>query len=438
LQALLRPHDQFAAEHIKRLKDWGVDMEELGERSRSFENSWRRIVDIAEVVTDKIELVMLKALDPLLKWLESHEADFIRFHNEFNEWGEKVLGVSDAFEKLAVVLTGATMGAAITKLLQLVGIASMPAWTALFSGLSALGLAGAAAAILTPSPTGGAANAEEERQQNLGKPQRAPQNPNDSWLERAKRYLGISSPASGNLARNQDEAYRAAREEGLSEKAARALVANMRGESLAKPDDYHWDRTHMSQGIVQWDPDRSAAIAKQFGKEPRFLSVADQTRAAIWEMKNNPRFRKAWQSLQGNDARAMVGALVSNYEVPADIQGETAKRLAFYRALPANLGQTKAAEPRKSWLADMRLANNLGMAAQAAEGGLGASVMFSAAPVGHSSTFNYQPSSNVVNSKPSITINGVSGAPGEIERGIFGAMRKSNAELLRNLMGAAQ
>jgi hypothetical protein len=39
------------------------------------------------------------------------------------------------------------------------------------------------------------------------------------------------------LARNQREAYEAARGEGLSDVAARALIANMTGESLKKPDE---------------------------------------------------------------------------------------------------------------------------------------------------------------------------------------------------------
>jgi hypothetical protein len=137
----------------------------------------------------------------------------------------------------------------------------------------------------------------------------------------------------GSLKANQQEAYQAAIREGLSPTAARALVANMTGESLAKPNDNHWDVHHMSQGIVQWDPQRSAAIKKQFGKEPKDMTVAEQTKAAIWEMKSNPGYRQTWQALQGNDANAMMSALVKNYERPANASRAIAQRMAAYRSL---------------------------------------------------------------------------------------------------------
>ena len=68
------------------------------------------------------------------------------------------------------------------------------------------------------------------------------------------------SKPGNHLQQNQLEAYQAARADGLSDVASQALVANMTGESLARPDDYHYDVSHYSQGIVQWDPTRAAAI----------------------------------------------------------------------------------------------------------------------------------------------------------------------------------
>jgi hypothetical protein len=103
-------------------------------------------------------------------------------------------------------------------------------------------------------------------------------------LSRMRQEYG-STPASGNLKQNQQEAYKAARAEGLSDSAARILVANMSGESLRNPGDHHWDVKHMSQGIVQWDPARAERIKNHFGAYPKDMSVAQQTKAAIWEMK---------------------------------------------------------------------------------------------------------------------------------------------------------
>ena len=160
------------------------------------------------------------------------------------------------------------------------------------------------------------------------------------WAGRATGYSpasgGGSTAAKGALAANQKIAYAAALKEGLSATAARALVANMSGEGLAVPGDYHWDSTHMASGIVQWDPTRSAAIKAKFGAMPHQLSVADQTRAAIWEMKN--KYPTTWRALQGDNAADMIGALVDNYERPGNRGRAKAQRMGYYRGFNPGAG----------------------------------------------------------------------------------------------------
>ena len=100
------------------------------------------------------------------------------------------------------------------------------------------------------------------------------------------------------MERNEWAAYHAALGAGLSDPACRALVANMCGESLRNPSDVHMDvdannnPVHLARGIVQWDPGRSAAIKAHFGSLPNEMSVDDQTRAAIWEIKTNATYVK--------------------------------------------------------------------------------------------------------------------------------------------------
>ncbi|MCJ2092200.1 phage tail tip lysozyme [Methylobacterium sp. J-072] len=152
---------------------------------------------------------------------------------------------------------------------------------------------------------------------------------------------GGASVARGGLAANQQEAYRAARAEGLSDVAARALVANMSGESLRNPRDHHWDRKHMSQGIVQWDPQRAEAIRRKFGAYPKDMSVTDQTRAAIDEIKSNPRFRRTARALDSDNPNDILGALVENYEAPKNTRRAIAERQQFYRGfVPKSAGAT--------------------------------------------------------------------------------------------------
>ena len=138
--------------------------------------------------------------------------------------------------------------------------------------------------------------------------------------------------ATKGLEKNEQEAYNAARAEGLSDSSARALVANMMGESLAGPHNFHIEHTasgrdQEARGIVQWDKPRSDAIKAQFGKYPNEMSVSEQTKAAIWEMKNNPRFKPTWDALNNDKLSAdeKITPLVHNYEASLNQQSDIYK-----------------------------------------------------------------------------------------------------------------
>ena len=150
-----------------------------------------------------------------------------------------------------------------------------------------------------------------------------------------------STRASGSLATNQREAYRAALAEGLSPSAAKILVANMSGESLRNPGDHHWDRSHMSQGIVQWDPARAERIRAQFGAYPKDMSVAQQTKAAIWEMKTY--YGKSYAALTNESlpTEQRLHTVVADYERPQDVTGSVNARMGFFRGMTVD-----AAEPQ--------------------------------------------------------------------------------------------
>jgi len=141
------------------------------------------------------------------------------------------------------------------------------------------------------------------------------------------------SGGSSGLKSNQSEAYQAARAEGLSDAAAKAFVANISGESLSNPSNSHWDRTHNAQGMVQWSDERAAAIKDKFGKLPKDMSVAEQTKAAIWEMKTNPAYAQTWSALNSNSSSAaMLDPLVRNYENPQDPDTALASRMKYLRS----------------------------------------------------------------------------------------------------------
>jgi hypothetical protein len=105
----------------------------------------------------------------------------------------------------------------------------------------------------------------------------------------------------------------------------------------------HWDVIHTARGIVQWDPTRSARIQKQFGHLPNEMSVADQTKAAIWEMKNY--YPKTWGALQGSgSAASKIHPLVADYERPANVARSESERLGFLKGLPSDFSAKAASD----------------------------------------------------------------------------------------------
>lgn len=154
---------------------------------------------------------------------------------------------------------------------------------------------------------------------------------------------------SGNLFNNQQEAYSAARQSGLDEKSAKILVANMTGESLRNPKDKHWDEKHNSQGIVQWDDERSKRIKEHFGKEPREMSVTDQTKAAIWEMKNY--YKPAYSDLTNPKLsdKDRLGGIIKKYEVSKFPEKDTEERFKILGGLKV---KDQPDQPQKSIQSD--------------------------------------------------------------------------------------
>lgn len=159
-----------------------------------------------------------------------------------------------------------------------------------------------------------------------------------------------------NAKQNQQEAYATLRQEGLSDRGARIAVANLMGEGLNNPSSFNPDYrangsfAHMARGIVQWDPTRSEAIRKNFGKYPNEMTVAEQVKAMVWEMKkDNP---GVWAKLKDDTLTdyERMRAIVQEYERPADWRGQTNKRLGWVNGVSVDpgynipLGQEPTAE----------------------------------------------------------------------------------------------
>ena len=167
---------------------------------------------------------------------------------------------------------------------------------------------------------------------------------------------------SGGGNNNAGEAYRAARAEGLSDSAARAFVANVAGEALSTPHIVNHDPSHsnpnqIAHGIVQWSGPRAEAIKNHFGRSPQEMSVSEQVKAAIWEMKTNKAYSSTWETLNDPNATQsqMLRQLVNNYENPQDKEGAFNNRMNKLANL--KIGEVKPEGPNGQYsdrqIADM-------------------------------------------------------------------------------------
>ncbi len=176
---------------------------------------------------------------------------------------------------------------------------------------------------------------------------------------------GGGAKVSKNLAMNQKLAYDAAIAEGLSESAAKILVANLSGESLRNPADTHPDPSRsnpgqVAHGIASWEGSRAEKIKSQFGRYPNEMSVQDQMKALIWEMKKD--YPKAWSALNNEQLpqnQRMYG-VVKHFENPARPEQDTAKRLNYLSSL--NINNThQEVKPQNELVKNSGISGGVGM-----------------------------------------------------------------------------
>jgi Phage tail lysozyme len=116
------------------------------------------------------------------------------------------------------------------------------------------------------------------------------------------------------------ESYDFWRSQGFNRQQALGFVGNEQGEGTMGSDSpaLHWDGSHYSGGIVQWDPTRRAAIAKALGIDVwHDRNHLHQLQAEAWELRK--RYPQLWAALKNAKTIGQVTAgLVRHYELPAD------------------------------------------------------------------------------------------------------------------------
>jgi hypothetical protein len=138
----------------------------------------------------------------------------------------------------------------------------------------------------------------------------------------------------GDLAANQQKVISAAKAEGLDETSAKALAANLSGEALSTPGIVNWDVKQWARGAAQWDPPRSARIKAKFGKFPNEMTVEEQTRASLWELKTHYPGIYARLVNPRSSAEDKIRALV-DWENPRNKAGALRDRMRIFRGIPS-------------------------------------------------------------------------------------------------------
>jgi hypothetical protein len=144
------------------------------------------------------------------------------------------------------------------------------------------------------------------------------------------------------LKQNQKIAYKAARDGGLSDQAAKVIAANFSGESLARPSLRTWDIKQYSQGIAQWSQFRADRIKAHFGKFPKDMSVAEQIAVFLWECKRF--YPKTWKALTTLNITALeqMTMIVRDFERPRYPSRDIRRRMIHFASL-GNLGEAYGA-----------------------------------------------------------------------------------------------
>jgi len=127
-----------------------------------------------------------------------------------------------------------------------------------------------------------------------------------SWMLSRSAHANMNNPAvAAAMARQEagmDNMVRFWADMGYSPSQIAAIFANIKRESGGDPRAV--GDNGLAVGIMQWHPDRRANILKNTGIDISSASVAEQMRAAAWEMKNGrPGFDdRYFRGLAGEDA----------------------------------------------------------------------------------------------------------------------------------------
>lgn len=169
-----------------------------------------------------------------------------------------------------------------------------------------------------------------------------PAPPEDNFFNRAHRWLfGPDKSAEAAADTTKQEGIRAKQisdqliKLGWTPEQAAGLAANWMRESHLNPTAV--GDQGAAYGIGQWHPDRQAAFQRLFGHPIQQSTLSEQVTFADWELRHGNE-QAAGRDLMRAKTAGEAGAIVSTeYERPADREGEAALRGQMAEALAKRL-----------------------------------------------------------------------------------------------------
>lgn len=300
------------AKYAEKLKQSGVNADELAKRSKDYNQQLRDLGASIGLVWDQSANRLLPVMSQTVSW--------------FTEWadyavrvGKNTDGISSSVLGLVAALASLKGGAAILSALGVAGAGAIGA----AAGAGASGLLGLLGLGYSVYPSAaGEGDAEEERRRG-GR---------DARPATQAELMGKTAPAkAAGTSPSRDGIMRYFMAQGWSREAAAGIAANLYSESKFNPRAQ--GDGGKAYGVAQWHPDRQAAFREWAGKDIRDSSLEEQLAFIHYELTQG-RERAAGNKLRGATSAAGAGAIVSSaYERPADRAGEEFRRAALAKQM---------------------------------------------------------------------------------------------------------
>lgn len=153
----------------------------------------------------------------------------------------------------------------------------------------------------------------------------------DNVKDLGKSAAGVGAAVTASIAGMDagrvNDAMKYLTSQGIDRDHALAMIGNWQQESNLGANL----GTGSHRGLEQWEPSRQSAILKATGIDVKTAGLADQMRAAMWELKNGPEASHFQRFLQTSGVNEAAGYFAQNIERSGENPGDVGfdNRIAY-------------------------------------------------------------------------------------------------------------